>query len=162
MGLIKPNNGPHQSNEPFIDTTSNKEDYIRHDLPPKFYKAKDEYQRAQEPIDNMTITHQDFTAKNIEKIKSYRPDNIVNAPETPMDSDTTSKLDYKRWSLEPLHKRAGEQWIPPTSQMENSTSYSTEYTHRSGQRAKALRPMARDRTQAKFEGESINKCKFLL
>ena len=44
-GLIKPSNGPSQSNEPFIDTTSHKEDYIRHTLPAKFYKAKEEYKR---------------------------------------------------------------------------------------------------------------------
>ena len=162
VGLIKPGNGPVQSNEPFIDSTSHKEDYIRHNLPPKFYKAKEEYQRNQIPLESLTTSHRDFTAKDIEKIRSYKPDNIVKGPEAPMESDTTSKSDFKRWSVEPVTKRPGAEWIPPTSQMENNTSYSTDFTHRSSQRVQALKPMARDKTLAKFEGDPVYKCNFSL
>ena len=156
---MKPSNGPAQSNEPFIDTTSHKEDFIRHTLPPKFFKAKDEYKRNEIPLDGLTTTHRDFTAKNGEKMPSFRPENKIAGTEVPMESDTTSKLDYKRWNMEPMFKRQGEEWHPPTSQMENNTSYSTEYTHRSGQKAQAIRPVVRDKTQSKFEADPTYKCK---
>ena len=161
-GLIKPSNGPSQSNEPFIDTTSHKEDYIRHTLPAKFYKAKEEYKRNEIPVESMTTSHRDFTQKDLEKIRSYKPENKIAGADVPMESDTTTRLDYKRWNLEPMYKRAGEEWQPPTNQMENNTSYSTEFTHRgaAGQRAQAIRPVVRDKTQSKFEADPTYKCKF--
>ena len=127
-GLIKPSNGPSQSNEPFIDTTSHKEDYIRHTLPPKFHKAKEEYKRNEIPVESMTTSHRDFTQKDLEKIRSFKPENKIGkrffsfsqilsniitkyiyrnkkaGPDAPMESDTTARLDYKRWNLEPMYK----------------------------------------------------------
>ena len=40
---IKPDNSALQSNQPFDDRTSNREDYIRHNLPNKYNRPKEEY-----------------------------------------------------------------------------------------------------------------------
>ena len=74
-----------------------------------------------------------------------------------MESDTTTRLDYKRWNLEPVYKKAGEEWRPPTNQMENNTSYSTEFTHRASERANLIKPKPRDRLHAKFESDTTYK-----
>jgi hypothetical protein len=162
VGLIKPENGPVRSNEPFVSRTSNKDHFIEHSLPPKFFKEKPAYKRVDIPVESMTTSHRDYGYKEAgQQLKSFKPDNTIKPPETAMVSDTTQKSDYKEWSLPPMFKRAGVEWHPPDNQMENITSYSTEFTHRSNERAQPFKPTPRERTKTKFESDTTYKNHYL-
>jgi hypothetical protein len=110
----------------------------------------------------MTTSHRDYGYKEAgQQLKSFKPDNTIKPPETAMVSDTTQKSDYKEWSLPPMFKRAGVEWHPPDNQMENITSYSTEFTHRSNERAQPFKPTPRERTKTKFESDTTYKNHYL-
>jgi hypothetical protein len=102
---IKPDNSALQSNVPFDDRTSNREDYIRHQMPERYARAKEEYAPNKIPIDSMTTNKRDYTAKDLEKARSFKPDGQGYRSDAPFDDDTTNKSDYKKWDVQPVHAR---------------------------------------------------------
>ena len=144
---------------PFADRTSNKDDYIRHELPNKFYRPKEEYKQNKIPIDSLTTTRRDYVPKDMEKARSFKPENKGIGSDAPFESDTTtSKSDFKLWPVEPMVKRAGAEWKPPVGQMESITNYSTDFSPRVAyERVQPLKPINREKITAKFEGDPTYK-----
>ena len=102
---IKPDNSALQSNVPFDDRTSNREDYIRHQMPERYARPREEYAPNKIPIDSMTTNKRDYTAKDLEKARSFKPDGQGYRSDAPFDDDTTNKSDYKKWDVQPVHAR---------------------------------------------------------
>ena len=151
---IKPDNTAYQSSEPFPDKTGYRDDYIRHNLPTKFHKPKDEYSPNKVPLENMTTSKRDFTPKDLEKARSFKPDGAGYRSDAPFDDDTTNKNDYKRWDVKPNFVKRDNDWKPPLGEMETSTNYNREFTNKPAQRAQAIVPAHRQKVDAKFDGDT--------
>ncbi len=150
---IRPDQGVVQSGE-FDDRTGYREDYIKHNLPAKYQRQKDEYQPNKIPLDSMTTMRRDFTAKDAEKARSFKPEGNGYRSDAPFDDDTTHKVDYKKWDVQPLQGKRDNEWRPPQGEMDLNTNYNTEFTAKPGQRAQAVRPLSRRKIDAKFDGHT--------
>lgn len=151
---IKPDNNSKGSGDPFDDRTGYREDYIRHNLPPKFNRQREEYTLNKVPLDSLTTNKRDYTAKDIEKMRSFKPEGTGYRSDAPFDDGTTNKNDYKKWDVQPIQLRQNNEWKPPLGEMDMSTNYTSEYTQKPQQRVMAVRPASRKRIDAKFEGDT--------
>jgi hypothetical protein len=151
---IKPDNAALSSTTPFDDRTGYRDDYIKHSLPTKYNRPREEYQQNKVPLDSLTTMRRDFTAKDAEKMRSFKPDGAGYKSEAPFDDDTTHKLDYKKWEVQAVHAKKDNEWRPPLGEMEMSTNYTSEFTPKPAQRAVAIRPSSRKKIDAKFEGDT--------
>jgi hypothetical protein len=151
---IKPDHGPLGSNEPFDDRTGYRQDFIKHAMPAKFERAKNEYAQNKVPLENMTTNRRDFTAKDIDKIKSYKPDGTGYRSDAPFDDGTTHKIDYKKWDVKPISLRKDDEYKQPQGEMDLSTNYNREFTQKPVQRAQQIRPADRQKIDAKFVGDT--------
>ncbi len=151
---IRPDQTAMRSNEPFADKTSNREDYRKFDLQPVFKKSKDPYVKNTIPMDNMTTNRRDFTNKEMDPIKSFKPDGQGYRSDAPFDDNTTNKNDYKKWAVQPALAKRDQTWIAPLGEMETRTNYSNDFTAKPVQRAMAIRPVQRAKTDAKFDGKN--------
>lgn len=151
---IKPDNAALQSTDPFNDRTGYREDFVRHDMPTKFSRPKDEYQPNKIPLDSLTTMRRDFTAKDAEKTRSFKPDGTGYRSEAPFDDDTTHKVDFKKWEVQSNLVKKDNEWRPPIGEMDLSTNYNAEFTAKPAQRAQAIRPPSRKKIDAKFEGDT--------
>ena len=151
---IKPDNSALQSNQPFDDRTSNREDYIRHNLPNKYNRPKEEYAPNKIPVESLTTNRRDFTPKDLERSRSFKPDGQGYRSDAPFEDDTTNKVDYKKWDVQPMQAKKDNEWRPPMGDMDLTTNYNTEFTNKPGQRAQPVRPGSRRKIDAKFEGDT--------
>jgi hypothetical protein len=151
---IKPENSALNSGDPFDDRTGYREDYIRHSLPPKFNRQREEYQLNKVPLDSLTTNKRDYTPKDLERMRSFKPEGTGYRSDAPFDDGTTHKGDYKKWDVQPVHQRQNNEWKPPIGEMELNTNYNAEFTHKPPQRVMAIRPASRKRIDAKFEGDT--------
>jgi hypothetical protein len=151
---IRPDNSTLQSTDPFPDRTGYREDYIKHSLPSKYNRPKDEYMPNKIPLDSMTTSKRDFTPKDLEKMRSFKPDGTGYRSDAPFDDETTNKMDYKKWQLQPQFAKKDNEWRPPLGEMDMSTNYSNEFTQKPTQRALPIRPADRKKIDAKFEGDT--------
>ena len=53
----------------------------------------------------MTTNRRDFTAKDGEKLRSFKPDGTGYKSDAPFDDDTTHKTDFKKWEVQPHQVR---------------------------------------------------------
>lgn len=143
-----------RSNEPFNDLTGYRDDYRKFDMPAMYKKPKDQFVPNNVPMDNLTTNRRDFTAKDIDPIKSFKPDGTGYRSDAPFDDNTTNKADFKKWAVQPMAVKKDNNWVAPLGEMESSTNYSSEYTAKPNQRAQAIRPQQRAKVDAKFEGDS--------
>lgn len=151
---IKPDNTALQSTDPFDDRTGYREDYIKHSLPPKYQRPKDEYIQNGMPLDSLTTNRRDFTPKDAERMRSFKPDGQGYRSDAPFDDDTTHKVDYKKWDVQAPQFHREAEWRPPQGEMDLSTNYNTEFTPKPAQRVQQIRPASRKKTDAKFEGDT--------
>lgn len=151
---IRPDNTPLASTDPFDDRTGYRQDYIKHALPSKYQRPKDEYQQNKVPLESMTTNRRDFTPKDIEKMKSYKPDSMGYRSEAPFDDGTTHKNDFKKWDVKAPNLRRDDEYKPPQGEMDLTTNYTTEFTPKPAQRLQQIRPQSRKKIDAKFIGDT--------
>lgn len=151
---IRPDNAAFQSGDPFDDRTGYREDYIKHNMPAKYNRPKEEYQPNKIPLDSMTTMRRDFTAKDAEKQRSFKPDGTGYRSDAPFNDDTTHKVDYKKWQTPAPPGKRDNDWQPPVGEMDLNTNYNTEFTPKPAQRVMAVRPTSRKKIDAKFEGDT--------
>jgi hypothetical protein len=149
---IKPDNTTLVSAEPFNDRTGYREDYIKHDLPSKYARPKDEYKPNSAPLDSLTTNRRDYTAKDAERMKSFKPEGAGYRSDAPFDDNTTHKVDFKKWDVPAPTERKENEWRPPQGDMDLNTNYNTEFTPKPIQTVKAIRPQTRQQINSKFEG----------
>ena len=156
------------TNAVFDDRTGYKDAYVRHELPEKFVRSKEQYIKNSNSLDTLTTSRQDYTAKPIDKPAPFRPEQ--NRPTLfqngTFHDQTTHKKDFKKWDLDnPLvvtAKRPGNtMWVPPTTQMSVDTSYNSDFIEKSVERRQKIRPVSRKRTQGKFDGNTTYNKDFL-
>ncbi len=105
-------------------------------------------------MDNMTTNRRDFTAKDMDTIKSFNPDGQGYRSDAPFDDNTTNKNDYKKWAVQPVFAKKDNGWVAPAGEMDLSTNYNTEFTAQPNQRPQDISPIQRTKVDAKFEGDS--------
>ena len=98
---IRPDQSAFQSQDPFDDRTGYREDYIKHALPEKQARQRDEYTPNKIPLDGLTTMRRDFTPKDAEKQRSFKPEGTGYRSDAPFDDDTTHKVDFKKWDVQP-------------------------------------------------------------
>lgn len=157
--LIKPVTSTKLSTDPFIDITSNRQDYTRHQLPVKVSKPVKEYTPNKIPLDDMTTMKQSYTAKDSTKLKSFKPDNTA-LPDTPFDFSTTTKNDYKQWDCRPMLVKKDNEYVPPLGEMDMNTNYSKDFAGHAAPPAKAIRPPVNKKLDVKFEGSTTYELDF--
>lgn len=150
---FKPEHAAMQSGN-FDDRTGYRDDYIRHNLPTKYNRPKEEYLPNKIPLDSMTTNRRDFTAKDAEKMRSYKPEGTGYRSDAPFDDDTTHKTDFKKWDVQPQQAKRDNDWRPPLGEMDLTTNYNNEFTPKPVSRPQAIKPLDRQRTDAKFEGNT--------
>ena len=84
-------------------------------------------------------------------MRSFKPDGTGYRSDAPFDDETTNKMDYKKWQLQPQFAKKDNEWRPPLGEMDMSTNYSNEFTQKPTQRALPIRPADRKKIDAKFE-----------
>ncbi len=151
---IKPDNRALHSDQPFDDRTGYRDDYIKHNLPSKYNRPKDEYQPNKVPLDSLTTNRRDYTGKEGEKMRSFKPDGTGYRSDAPFNDDTTHKVDFKKWDVQHNLFKKDNEWRPPMGEMDLSTNYNTEFTPKPTQRVQAVRPASRKKIDAKFEGDT--------
>lgn len=151
---IRPDQTALQSIDPFDDRTGYREDYIKHQLPEKYARPRDEYIPNKVPLDGLTTMRRDFTPKGAEKQPSFKPEGTGYRSDAPFDDDTTHKADYKKWDVQPLQARQNAEWQRPMGEMDLNTNYNTEFTPKPTERVQAIRPSERRLIDAKFEGDT--------
>jgi hypothetical protein len=151
---IRPDNGPAGSKDPFDDRTGYKTDFIKHSMPERFSRPKEEYQINKVPLDGMTTMKRDFTPKDIERMRSFKPDGQGYRSDAPFDDGTTHKNDFKKWEVNPVFARKENDYRPPQGPMETSTNYNTEFTSKPAARAQPIRPASRKKLDVKFIGDT--------
>ena len=150
---IRPDQAPVSSGN-FDDRTGYRDDYIKHNLPEKYNRPRDEYQANKIPLDGLTTMRRDFTAKDAEKMRSFKPEGGGYRSDAPFNDDTTHKQDYKRWEVQAPHAKRDQEWHPPLGEMDMTTNYSNEYTKKPVERVAAVRPEQRTKLDAKFDGNT--------
>ena len=85
-------------------------------------------------------------------MRSFKPDNGGYRSDAPFDDETTNKNDYKKWDVHNQLVKKDNEWHKPQGEMDLNTNYANEFTGKQGQRAQAIRPVDRARTDAKFDG----------
>lgn len=160
--LIKPVTNTKLSTDPFVDMTSNRHDYTRHELPKKYSKPITEYTPNRIPLDAVTTMKLDFTAKDgmETRMKSFKPINHGVHTEEPFNATTTQKDDFKQWQVRPIFAKRDNEYKQPLGEMNLNTNYSTDFTGTSQPPAKPIRPAPRKRVDAKFEGQSTYEMDF--
>lgn len=123
-------------------------------MPAKYSKPKEEYTPNKIPLDSLTTNRRDYTAKELEKMRSFKPDGTGYRSDAPFDDNTTNKVDYKKWEVQPNFAKRDNEWRPPLGEMDLSTNYSTDFTAKPAARVQAVRPASRKRIDAKFEGDT--------
>lgn len=177
---IRPDQSAFQSQDPFDDRTGYREDYIKHNLPDKYARPREEYSPNKIPLDSLTTMRRDFTAKDADRQKSFKPEGTGYRSDAPFDDDTTHKTDFKKWEVAPhlvsdfyiqlssfcFHSffnfdfvfesqgRQNSEWQRPMGEMDLNTNYNTEFTPKAAQRIQAVRPSSRRLIDAKFEGDT--------
>ncbi len=151
---LRPDQAPISSNEPFDDRTGYRQDYIKHAMPAKFERPKNEYTQNKIPLENMTTNRRDFTAKDIEKMRSYKPDGTGYRSDAPFDDGTTHKIDFKKWDVQPISLHKDDAYKQPIGEMDLTTNYTTDFTAKPVARAQQIRPASRKKIDAKFVGDT--------
>lgn len=123
-------------------------------MPAKFERAKNEYTQNKIPLENMTTNRRDFTAKDIEKMKSYKPDGTGYRSDAPFDDGTTHKIDFKKWDVKPISLHKDDAYKQPIGEMDLTTNYTTDFTAKPVARAQQIRPASRKKIDAKFVGDT--------
>jgi len=151
---IRPDQSAFQSQDPFDDRTGYREDYIKHALPEKQARQRDEYTPNKIPLDGLTTMRRDFTPKDAEKQRSFKPEGTGYRSDAPFDDDTTHKVDFKKWDVQPHMGKQNAEWQRPMGEMDLNTNYNNEFTPKPSQRVQAIRPSSRRLIDAKFEGDT--------
>jgi hypothetical protein len=138
----------------FDDRTGYREDYIKHHIPDKYNRPREEYMPNKIPLDSMTTNRRDFTAKDAEKIRSFKPEGTGYRSDAPFDDDTTHKNDFKKWDVQPLQGKRESEWRPALGEMDLSTNYNNEYTQKPVHRVQAIKPTDRKKIDARFDGNT--------
>lgn len=151
---IRPDNNAIRSNEPFADKTSNRQDYVKFEMQPVYKKPKDPFVQNMIPMDNLTTNRRDYTAKEVDQLKSFKPDGQGYKSDVPFDDCTTNKNDYKKWGPQPMFVRKEQTYMAPQGSMDMKTNYNNDFTAKPNQRPQAVKPMQRSVVNAKFDGHS--------
>ena len=53
----------------FNDSTGYRADFVKHSMPARYTRPRDEYTATKEPLDSLTTNKLDYTAKDIEPMK---------------------------------------------------------------------------------------------
>jgi hypothetical protein len=104
----------------------------------------------------MTTNRRDFTAKDTEKIRSFKPEGNGYKSDAPFDDHTTHKNDFKKWDVQPFQGKRENEWKPPVGEMDLSTNYTNEYTQKPVNRVHAVKPLDRAKTDARFDGNTTH------
>lgn len=159
--LIKPVGNTQLSTEPFNDVTSNRHDFTRHELPPKFVKPIKSYTPNRIPLDAMTTMKSDYGVKNpMARMQSFKPANNGVHSEEPFNASTTNKEDFKQWLVTPNLVKRDTEYVQPLGEMDLNTNYNRDFTGTHARPAIAIRPAVRKTMDAKFEGQSTYEMDF--
>ena len=153
---LKPAEKPINSGA-FDSTTGYKVEYIKHAMPPKHMKEKAVYERNTVPLDGLSNYMKDYIKKQAPVRQSCKPEQGAYSSGAPLDSDTTHKVDYKKWPTEKPFMHQPEAWVKPEGDFEFATTTHIDYDRKQGMPAKALRPAERKGQAGKFEGNPTYK-----
>ncbi len=140
--------------------TSNREDFTRHELPPKIVKPVKTYAPNRIPLEGMTTMKSDFTHKMPDKMQSFKPVNNGVYSEDPFVATTTNKNDFQQWVVKPNIFKKDNQYVQPVGEMDLNTHYSRDFTGALTQPAQPIRPAARKLNDSKFEGQTTYEMDF--
>ncbi|CAF3726667.1 unnamed protein product [Rotaria magnacalcarata] len=151
---IRPDQAVLQSQEPFDDRTGYRTDYIRHTQPERFQRAKEEYTPNKSALDSLTTHKKDFTAKEIDRARSMKPNQQGYQSNARFEDSTTNKTDYKRWEVQPIQTHKPDEYRAKTGDMDLNTMYNSEFTPKPLAKVNAIRPVERRMVDAKFEANT--------
>ena len=158
----RPDNGPHQSDAPFVGGTTQRNDYIKwpNHKPP--IHEPDQYVKPAGDMQFNTTTNTDFTKKPIHLVTAIRPTGRMGKPGN-FDGTTNYSQDFRQWSLEDRSKPMMRvEYMPPEAPFQGSTNYHDDYHAHKHQPSKSMKPTdAGCVSDAAFEGGTEYRQEFI-
>ncbi len=144
----------------FDSTTGYKQEYIKHQLPPRFIREKQAYERNSVPLDGLSNYQKDYITKSAPMRQSCKPNQGAYTSDAPLDSDTTHRVDYQKWQVEKPAGRQQDVWVQPEGNIDFGTTNRRDYDRKRGAPAKALKPIERKGQAGRFEGNPTYKADY--
>lgn len=149
---MKPVETARQTGDPFPDKTGYRDYYIKHPMPQKHLREKQEYAPNKAPLDGLSNYMKDYIPKGMDKTKSCKPDNNAYQSGAPFDDDTTHRVDYKKWQADRPYVHEHDRYTRPEGDMDMHTTTHTDYTKKPIERSVAAKPASVKRMPGKFDG----------
>ena len=150
---FKPNEGAKFSDQPFDSNTSHRNDYVQHQIPPKFMRERETYKPTGAPLDALSTFKRDYKGTQGNRMQSFKPDNQAFSSEAPFEDGTTQRSDFRKWAMERPYVHVQEQYHKPEGEMEMNTSYKSNFTEMPLVRVQAQRPVSANRSgNVPFDG----------
>ena len=147
---MKPAETARGSGDPFQDKTGYRDNYIKHPLPKKEVKEREEYSPNKAPLDGLSNYKKDYIAKQGDKTGSCKPEAGAYQSNAPFQDDTTNRVDYRKWAADRPFVHEPDRYVQPEGDMFMDTTTHTDYTKKPMNRAEAKRPPSRRKTPGKF------------
>ena len=149
---MKPLESARMTEDPFPDRTGYRDYYIKHPMPKREMREKQEYSPNKAPLDGLSNYMKDYVTKDMGKTKSCKPDTNAYQSGAPFEDDTTHRMDYKRWQADRPFVHEPDQYTKPEGDIDFHTTTHTDYTKKAMDRRITARPEAARRLPGKFDG----------
>ena len=149
---MKPNEAAKMSDQPFEDATDYRQSYIKYQLQPRPVKEKTVWEPNTAKLDDLSNYRHDYTAKEVGKQASCKPDAKAFQSAAPFEGDTTQKVDFVEWPTERVRAAERERYQKPEGEMTLDTTSHTDYTRKPLERLAPARPQEGRRATGKFDG----------
>lgn len=128
---FKPEQHRVEADGPLDDRTTNKVDYINHEVKRTGpVKHNEIYQKPEGEMDTMTNYHHEYTKKSIPVLRPIKqPD--ARKLSGKFNGEATYSVDYKKWEAQPRERRAVQEvYEAPNQPFEGNSNYQSDFAAR--------------------------------
>jgi len=151
---MKPPHARVGSDVPIESNTTQRHDFIAHQLERRTLKSPKPYQAPTVPMEALTTMTRSFNEKPRSVRESLKPPHPIPKADAPMAGDTVQKSDYIPHQLQKPHRHQQPAYQPPQGKMNLQTSSGVAYVEKKGLPATAIKPPNRPNQGGAFEGNT--------